>query len=205
MYKFAVLLYILAPSLSTAEDVLPLDISIFSSKSSVYFNELIFEQEQNQLRFNSELDLPLNTETLNSPHGDLLFHHYHQQLNFALFDQQSGQNSNTSVELHYLHLGTSYPLFKDQHFYFKTGFGLTYFSAPQRNFDEDVKLSMSIGVYRDYYLSKNASVQFATRAYGTFMGAGGFSVNGVNCQIHCGNSSHLWLQKEISLSFSYKF
>jgi|GEM_PF-1911733 len=205
MYKFLVLLYILAPSLSTAEDGFPLEFSIFSSKSSTYFNELVFEQQKSQFRLGSELELPFKIENLSPPHGDLLFNHYQQQLNFALFDQQAGQNSNTSVELHYLHLGSSYPVFKNKDFYFKTGFGLTYFSAPQRDFDEEVKLSMNVGIYRDYYISKNASMQFATRVYGTFMGAGGFSVNGINCQIHCDNSSQLWLQKEISLTFSYKF
>ncbi len=106
------------------------------------------------------------------------------------------------IQLHYLHFGSNYPLSKQENIWLSAGLGLTYFSAPNQSFDDNVKFSMSVGVHKDFAVTSNANVRLESRVYSIFLDGNDTSL----CQqLACDSADSFLLQNEVSLSISYKF
>lgn len=76
MHKFIVYICVFLPFLSAAEDSFPVELSVLTSKSSNFANELVFEQQKTQLGFGSKLVIPTSKPEISRPYGDLVFNHY---------------------------------------------------------------------------------------------------------------------------------
>jgi hypothetical protein len=140
---------------------------------------------------------------VNAPqYGNILFNHYQQVFTTALLASQLNDTTEDNIQLHYLHFGSNYPLSKDQNIWISTGVGVTYFSAPNRSFNDDIKLSMSFGVHKDFEVSSDVNVRLESKVYSIFLAG----ENTTLCQqLACASRDPLWLQNEVSLSVNFKF
>mgnify|MGYP007022653957 CR=1 FL=1 len=91
---------------------------------------------------------------------------------------------------------------KKEKIWFSAGIGLTCFSASNRQFNDDIKLSMSFGIHKDFAVNNNVNVRLESRVYSIFLAGG----NTTLCQqLACGSTDSLWLQSEVSLSVNFQF
>ena len=223
MSKLVACIFLLFPLFSGASDDFSLDFLLSSGSMLSQDNDLLVQRQE--INFNLNLNLNLNdrdegkhknndilsfefspkvyTSEVNSPqYGNLLFNHYQQVFTTALLASQLNATTEDDIQLHYLHFGSNYPLSKEQNIWISTGVGVTYFSAPNRSFNDDVKLSMSFGVHKDFAVSSDVNVRLESRVYSIFLAG----ENTTLCQqLACGSSDSLWLQNEVSLSINFKF
>jgi len=213
MSKLVVCLFLLFPFFAGAKDDFSLDFSLYSGSMLSQDNDLLVQQQE--INFNLNLNDKNNdilsfkfspkvdTSEVNSPkYGNLLFNHYQQVFTTALFASQLKDTIEDEIQLHYLHFGSNYPLSQDYNIWISTGVGVTYFSAPNRSFNDDIKLSMSFGVHKDFAVNSDVNVRLESRVYSIFLAG----ENTTLCQqLACGSTDSLWLQNEVSLSINYKF
>jgi len=225
MSKLVACIFLLFPLFAGAKDDFSLDFSLSSGSMLSQHNDLLVQQQEINFNLNLNLNLNLNnkddskdknndllsfdfspkvyTSEVNSPqYGNLLFNHYQQVFTTVQLVSQLNATPEDEIQLHYLHFGSNYPLSKDQNIWISTGVGVTYFSAPNRSFNDDIKLSMSFGVHKDFALNSDVNVRLESRVYSIFLAG----ENTTLCQqLACGSTDSLWLQNEVSLSINFKF
>lgn len=221
MFKLVVCILLLFPFFSAASDDFSLDFSLSSGHMLSQDSDLLVQQQVINFNFNLNLNLNyreldedtdilsfdfspmVNNPNVNSPkYGNLLFNHYQQVFTSALLTSQLNATPEDEIELHYLHFGSNYPLSLKQNIWVSTGVGVTYFSAPGSSFNDDIKLSMSFGVHKDFTVNSDVNVRLESRVYSIFL-AGEKST--LCQQLACGSADSLWLQNEVSLSINFKF
>ena len=170
-------------------------------QQEIKFNFNFGESDNDILSF--DFSPKINSPQISSPqYGDLLFNHYQQVFTSVRFESELNSNSENEIQLHYLHFGSNYPLSKEKNIWFSAGLGVTYFSAPNRQFNDDIKLSMSFGIHKDFAVNNNVNVRLESRVYSIFLAG----ENATICQqLACGSTDHLWLQSEVSLSVNFRF
>jgi len=219
MSKLVVCIFLLFPLFAGAKDDFSLDFSFSSGSMLSQDNDLLVQQQKINFNFNLNLNLndrdkskdilsfavspTVDTSQVNSPqYGNLLFNHYQQIFTSTLLASQLNATTEDEIQLHYLHFGSNYPISKQQNIWISTGLGITYFSAPNRSFNDDIKLSMSFGVHKDFAVSSDVNVRLESKVYSIFLAG----ENTPLCQqLACGSTDSLWLQNEISLSINFKF
>ena len=231
MSKLVVCIFLLFPLFSEANDDFSLEFSLSSGYMLSQDNDLSVQQQEIKFNLNLNLNLnfsgenkdkdilsfdlspklntskvntsKVNTSKVNSPqYGNLIFNHYQQVFTSALFASQLNATPEDDIQLHYLHFGSNYPLSKQQNIWISTGVGVTYFSAPNRSFNDDIKLSMSFGVHKDFIVNSDVNVRLESRIYSIFLAG----ENTTLCQqLACGSNDSLWLQNEVSLSINFQF
>ncbi len=216
MFKLVVCIFCIIPLLVKANSDFPLEFSLSSGYMSSQDNDLLVQQQEikfnyndllafdfspaNSSESNAENDSPIQTR---SPQYDSLrFNHYQQVFSAAMLESQINAEVKKEVQLHYLHFGSNYAISAKDNLWLSAGLGLTYFSAPNRAFDDDIKLSMSLGVHKDFVLDNRFKVRLESRVYSIFLAG---ENNSLCQQLACGSSDSLWLQNEVSLSISYQF
>ncbi|WP_019026372.1 hypothetical protein [Colwellia piezophila] len=219
MSKLVVCIFLLFPLFAGANDDFSLEFSLSSGYMLSQDNDLSVQQQE--IKFNLNLNLNLsgedkdndilsfdlspkvNTSKVNPPqYGNLIFNHYQQVFTSALLTSQLNATPEDDIQLHYLHFGSNYPLSQQQNIWISTGLGITYFSAPNRSFNDDIKLSMSFGVHKDFAVNNDVNVRLESRVYSIFLAG----ENTTLCQqLACGSDDSLWLQNEVSLSINFQF
>jgi len=223
MFKLVVCIFLLFPLFAGAKDDFSLDFSLSSGSMLSQDNDLLVQQQKINFNLNLNLNLSdkdeskdkskdllsfdfspkVDTSKLNSPqYGNILFNHYQQVFTTALLASQLNDTTEDNIQLHFLHFGSNYPLSKEQNIWISTGVGVTYFSAPNRSFNDDIKLSMSFGVHKDFAVSSDVNVRLESKVYSIFLAG----ENTTLCQqLACASRDPLWLQNEVSLSINFKF
>lgn len=229
MFKLVVCVIFLIPLFVQAREDFPLEFSLSSSSMVSQDNRLLTQQQEINFSLNLNVDLNFNegdnyiptfdfspqinssktnTDKANEPqlsspqYGDLLFNHYQQVFTSTMLASQLNATPEDDIQLHHLHFGSNYPLSQKENVWLSAGVGVTYFSAPNRSFNDDIKLSMSFGVHKDFAVDNDVNVRFESRVYSIFLDGG----NSTLCQqLSCGSGDSLWLQNEVSLSISYTF
>ena len=217
MSKLVVCIFLLFPLFTGANDDFSVDFSLSSGSMLSQDNDLLVQQQKINFNLNLsdkskdkskdilsfDFSPKVDISKVNSPqYGNLLFNHYQQVFTSARLESQLNANSENEIQLHYLHFGSNYPLSKDQNIWISTGVGVTYFSAPNRPFNDDIKLSMSFGVHKDFAVSSDVNVRLESKVYSIFLAG----ENTTLCQqLECASRAPLWLQNEVSLSINFEF
>jgi len=221
MSKLVVCIFLLFPFFSEANDDFSLEFSLSSGYMLSQEHDLLVQQQEVKFNLNLNLNLnpsngnkendllsfdfspQVNTPKLKSPqYGNLLFNHYQQVFTSAQLTSQLNASSEDEIQLHYLHFGSNFPLSQKQNIWLSTGVGVTYFSAANRSFNDDIKLSMSFGVHKDFAMNSDVNVRLESRVYSIFLAG----ENTTLCQqLSCGSTDSLWLQNEVSLSINFQF
>ncbi|MBL4823319.1 MAG: hypothetical protein JKX90_07330 [Colwellia sp.] len=146
----------LIPLFSLANDAAPFEISgiwgslatdgtnLFSKKQIITFDDA------------DKLNIQFNLSSDAYRQGDLLFNYYQRQFKPIPFQQQA----ENKITLHYLHLGGSVPISNPEGFWLSAGFGVTYFATQNSQFDDETKLSVSLGLHRNFKINERLSFSF---------------------------------------------
>ena len=213
MYKLVVCIFFVFPLFSGASDDFPLEFSLSSGYMFSQNDDLLVQQQEIKFNFNFDesgndifsfdFSPQNNSPKISSPqYGNLLFNHYQQVFTSAMLASQVNPNAENEIQLHYLHFGSNYPISKENNIWFSAGLGVTYFSASNRQFNDDIKLSMSFGVHKDFAVNNNFNIRVESRVYSIFLDG----ENATLCQqLACGSTDSLWLQSEVSLSVNFRF
>lgn len=202
MSKLVVCIFLIFPLFSWANDDFLLEFSLSSGYVLSQDNDLLVQQQEIKFNSNDVLSFDFSPKASPPQYDSLLFNHYQQVFTSAKLESQLNTNSENEIQLHYLHFGSNYLLSKESNFWFSAGLGVTYFSAPNRQFNDDIKLSMSFGLHKDFAVNNKVNVRLESRVYSIFLAGG----NTTLCQqLACGNTDSLWLQNEVSLSINFRF
>ncbi|MGJ8693288.1 MAG: hypothetical protein ACSHW0_12500 [Thalassotalea sp.] len=108
------------------------------------------------------------------------------------------------INLHYFHLSEKLSLTPSENTWLYAGVGFTYFENLNSQYQDDTAISMNIGINTSFQLTKNVSLSFDSKVYGTLM-------NG-NLNRYCANEecpietdNDVWLQQHTSLQLTVEF
>ena len=195
-----VCIYGLIPFSSLANDASSLAISGLWGSRSADGTNLFAKKQTITYDDANKLNIKFNPSSNAYRQGDLLFNHYQRQFNPIPFQQQS----ENEITLHYLHLGGSVPISNSENFWLSAGFGVTYFATQNSQFDDETKLSVSVGLYRNLKVNEHLSFSFEARVYGTFLNENdSLFCQQQQCAISA--SKDLWMQQEVSFNVRYVF
>ncbi len=200
MRSLIICIFGLIPLLSLANDAASFEISSLWGSQAADGTNLSAKKQTITLDETNKLNIHFTPPSDAYRHGDLLLNHYQRQFNPSLFEQQT----ENEITLHYLHLGGSVPISNSENFWLSAGFGVTYFATQNSDFDDETKLSVSLGLYRNFKVNERLSFSFESRVYGTYLN----SNDSLFCQQQqCAipSSQDLWLQKELSFNVRYVF
>ena len=202
MYKLVVCIFLSFPLFAGANDDFPLEFSLSSGYMFSQDNDLLVQQQEIKFNTSDILSFDLFPKISTPQYGNLLFNHYQQVFSATRLESQLNANEENEIQLHYLHFGSNYPLSKEKNIWFSAGVGLTYFSSSNQQFNDDIKLSMSFGIHKDFEVSNNFNIRVESRVYSIFLDG----ENTTLCQqLACGSTDSLWLQSEVSLSVNFRF
>ncbi len=190
----------LIPLFSLANDASPFEISSLWGSRAADGTNLFAEKQTITLDDANKLNLQFNPSSDAYRQGDLLLNHYQRQFKPTSFQQQA----ENKITLHYLHLGGSLPISNSGDFWLSAGFGVTYFATQNSQFDDETKLSVSLGLSRNFKVNERLSFSFESRVYGTYLNANdSLFCQQQQCAISA--SKDLFLQQEVSFNVRYVF
>jgi len=190
----------LIPFFSLANDASPFEISGLWGSRAADGTNLFAKKQSITLDDTYKLNLKFNPSSEAYRQGDLLFNHYQRQFKPISFQQQP----ENKITLHYLHLGGRLPISTAGSFWLSAGFGVTYFATENSQFNDKTKLSVNLGLHRDFKVNERLSFSFDSRMYGTYLNThNSLFCQQQQCAIPASNT--LWLQKEVSFNLRYVF
>lgn len=196
--------FAITPLLIEANEELPIGFSLSSGYLSSQENTPSVQQREINFKINYDdfISFDLSPEANLPEYGDLIFNHYKQVFTTAGGESSVSNTAENEVQLHYLHFGSNYQLSSKGDVWFSAGLGVTYFSSIDSTINDDIKLSLSLGIHKDIAVSENSSIRLESRVYSIYFDG----VHTPLCQqLACGNSDSLWFQNEVSLSINTQF